>query len=233
MTDEQAGTAEPASEAEALLPWYLNGTLSPEETALVERALAEDPALRAELEQLTALSAALRESSDAVAVPAGDFDDLMARIEAEEPEARARAQVRATPARGGPALWLDGLREAFAFPAMRFAGIAAALAIMIQGAVIVGLVQDDGPAGFRTAVAPTGDAGTEAKGPRLILVFQDSATQAEIAALLLEIGGQIVAGPGQEGAYTVELQGAAADVDGLLADLKTRAALIRRALKGS
>ncbi|PKM30326.1 MAG: hypothetical protein CVV07_07910 [Gammaproteobacteria bacterium HGW-Gammaproteobacteria-11] len=56
-------------DAEMLLPFYLNGTLSAEETAYVEQALAEHPELQEELAFLRALREHLEDQQDTANSP--------------------------------------------------------------------------------------------------------------------------------------------------------------------
>lgn len=215
-------------EAEALLPWYLNGTLDEAERDRVERALAAEPALRAELAALEMMRDTVQESSDAVAVPASDFDLVMQRIDGVED---APAPARAEPAGGG---FLASLSALFAMPGVRFAAVAAALVIMVQSAAIVGLLVETPGVGYQTAT--TGDAtattASGAEGPRLLLLFQAEAGLGEVEALLGEVGGRIVDGPSQEGGYIVEL-GAEGDLEAALERLQARDDLVRFAGKAS
>lgn len=216
-------------DAEALLPWYLNGSLSAEEQAMVERALASDPALQAELASLELMRETVRESSDSVAVPASDFDLVMQRIDGVE-EAPVHAPAAREPI---GSRWLDSVRALFAMPGLRFAAVAAALVIMLQSAAIVGLMVEapDQGAGYQTATSGE-PAGAVAAGPRLLLMFQAEASLAEVAGLLGEVGARIVDGPSQEGAYIVEL-GAEGDLAAVLKRLQAREDLIRFAGKAS
>ena len=67
-----------------LLPFYLNGTLTGEEHAWVERQLAEHADARAELEALRALQSDIQHSLPEVPETIG-LDKLMTRIRAEQP----------------------------------------------------------------------------------------------------------------------------------------------------
>ena len=214
-------------EAEELLPWYLNGSLSAEERARVEQALEAEPALKAELAALESLSEAVVESSNSVAVPASDFDLVMQQIDGVE---AAPVAARAEPA--GLSL-LESFRSLFAMPAMRFAAVAAALVVMVQSAAIVGLlVQAPGEGvGYETATGPQPVEATAA-GPRLLVMFQPEAGLAEFATLIGEIDGSIVEGPSQEGAFIVEIA-PDADVDAAIQKLQASEDLVRFAGKAS
>ena len=218
-------------EAEELLPWYLNGSLSEAERETVERALEAEPALRAELESLALMRDTVKEDSDSLAVPAGDFDLVMQRIDGVEPEA---APARATPA-PTRASWMEQLGELFSLPALRFAGIAAALVIMVQSAAIVGLMQVGDEPGAVYETATTGDpaAATAEAGARMLVVFEDQAALSDIAGLLRELDARIVDGPSQAGGYILLIGGAEADPEAILQRLQARDDLVRFAGKAS
>ncbi len=63
-----------------LLPWYLSGTLSARETALVAAELASSPALAVELSELTQLRRLMRTVGAATPQPdPGLFERVLAR----------------------------------------------------------------------------------------------------------------------------------------------------------
>lgn len=215
----------PRNEAEALLPWYHSGRLSDAERSLVDEALEQDPALRDELDRLDIVQATVQASSDAVAAPpAGDFDRLMSQIEADE---RTAAIVR-DEKRSSLFGWLGNLGAAFAPPAVRVALSVAVVAIAVQSAVIVGMGGEEGNGenSFQTASKEPGAAQSDAT--RVLVIFQPEATAGAITALLSEVGGSIVEGPSQEGAFVLTL-GSTLDetaVQATLAELTARADLV-------
>ena len=186
------------SDIEELLPWHAAGTLSYDEAQSVEAALASDPELarryelvREELGQTVTLN----ESLGAPSVRA--MDALFAKIDAE-------------PARQ-PALSfkLGGrIREFFASLSPRtlaYAGTAAALAIVLQAAVIGGFViKDQTAGGFQTASShqTTTDDGTYA-----VIQFQPAASAADITKFLETNKLSIADGPTAGGLYRVRIAG--------------------------
>lgn len=220
----QDRTAEPASEAEALLPWYLTGQLSQAERAMVEEALGKEPALKAELARLEALQETVQETSAAVAPPpASDFDRLMSQIEAEE-RTQAIVQAQAREARGG---WLAQLGALFSPPAVRAALAIALVAILLEGAVIANLATREN--GYVTA---TGSKPETIAGPRLLVIFKADAAAGAITALVSELGGRIIDGPSAEGAFVIELP-ASAPMPETLDSLRAREDLVRFASEAS
>ncbi len=72
-------------EAQQLLPWYVNGTLSRDERREIERHLEESPDLAEELEELKLLQEVVIESGQASAQSSPDlFRQVMNTIEREE-----------------------------------------------------------------------------------------------------------------------------------------------------
>jgi anti-sigma factor RsiW len=180
---------------EELLPWHAAGTLSLREAQSVEAALASDPELarryelvREELAQTVALNESLGAPS------ARAMDALFAKIDAE-------------PARH-PAMSLDlggRLRTFFASLSPRtlaYAGTAAALAIMLQAAVIGGFViKDQSADGYRTASAPA----SATDGTYAVIQFKPQASAADITKFLETNKLSIADGPSAGGLYRVRI----------------------------
>lgn len=180
-----------------LLPWYVNASLSREETALVDEHLAACAACRDELARCRVLSLAARSA------PQGDegwvpsprhFARVLERVEASE-QHRLGARGRAL---------LDRLRSwvidtprpvrwAFAVQGVAAVALAAALLWRVPGP----------PPAYETlsrpAPAVTGDRA------RLHLVFAEETTERELRDLLHGVEGVVVGGPSSRGVYTVEL----------------------------
>lgn len=184
------------SQAEALLPWYLTGTLSAEEKARVERQLETSEALSRELESLKALRTAVVRSTDELAPPAGDgYARLMARIDADEGAAE--------PGRAGK-LWhrLTGLlQEALR---LRPAYALVAALILFQAAAIGGLVVERMVSPRDHVIAsPTVPAGGF---PTVLVAFRDALPAAALRQIVYDLDGNIVKGPTPEGVYVIEIR---------------------------
>jgi anti-sigma factor RsiW len=182
---------------EELLPWHAAGTLSLREAQSVEAALASDPELARRYELVReelAQTVALNESLGAPSVRA--MDALFAKIDAE-------------PARH-PAMSFDlggRLRTFFASLSPRtlaYAGTAAALAIMLQAAVIGGFViKDQSAGGYQTASAPA----SAADGTYAVIQFKPQASAADITKFLETNKLSIADGPSAGGLYRVRIAG--------------------------
>lgn len=208
--------------AEELLPWYVSGALSPEEEALVDRALKDDAALRAELARLQTLQSAVRDSSAALeAPPASDVDRVLSRIEAHE----RTAVIERRQKRESVLAWLGSLGGLFSPPALRV-GLAVAVAIIaVETTAIVGWMGDrEVPTSYESA---TGSDPAEA-GQRVLVRFAADASVTDVNGLLWEIGGKVVSGPGADGAYIISVVPGddGRDVAALVADLAARPGLV-------
>jgi anti-sigma factor RsiW len=180
---------------EELLPWHAAGTLSLREAQSVEAALASDPELARRYELVReelAQTVALNESLGAPSVRA--IDALFAKIDAE-------------PARH-PAMSFDlggRLRTFFASLSPRtlaYAGTAAALAIMLQAAVIGGFViKDQSAGGYQTASAPP----SATDGTYAVIQFKPQASAADITKFLETNKLSIADGPSAGGLYRVRI----------------------------
>jgi len=193
-----------------LLPWYVNGTLGPEERAEVERILAQSELLRAEAAWLGAVrsdfsrdAAAPIQPQRAAGAEQAGLENLLALARAER-----RGQVSVLPGRA-PA---DAGRWArWGKPLL---AIAAAL-VLAQAVVIVQMARSG--AGSGAIVPASGDAGVAA-GVQLQVIFHETASEKDMRAALMAAGVEIVGGPGQLGVYKVRV--AADQADAALASLR-------------
>jgi anti-sigma factor RsiW len=184
------------TEIEALLPFYVNGTLRGDERASVEAALDDDARLRDEAAALGHIRQSMR-----------DID--MGHTPGEFGLARLMRDIdRAAPVRQ-PAV----RRQSALLPW----GLAAAAAVAL---VAVGL----GRFGFEES-APYTQASGGADETFLTLAFQPEASQAQVSDLLLEYGLVIVDGPSAIGLYRVD-PGQGRDLAALAAELRDREEVI-------
>jgi anti-sigma factor RsiW len=182
---------------EELLPWHAAGTLSYSDAQSVEAALARDPELARRYELVReelAQTVQLNESLGAPSTRA--MDALFAKIDAE-PARQAAASFNL----GGR------LREFFGSLSPRtlaWSAGAAALAIVLQAAVIGGIViKEHKAAGFEVASAPP-KATDETYA---VMRFQPQASAGDIAKFLETNKLSITAGPSADGLYRVRVAG--------------------------
>lgn len=204
-TPENGGAPEKMSrrdELEALLPFYLNGTLEGDELAAVEKWLASDTAA------ITALGEAEAEFSGAAAVN-----------EAIRPPADALSRfARALDAEAGPVA-ANAAPSAVVLLWKRFTAIPASAAWAVAAAalafVVVQATLEPGRQGADFEVAGSGE--DRATVPFALVTFRPEATVAEINALLATSGGSIFAGPASGGVFKVAIAATtAADYDRIL-----------------
>lgn len=188
---------DPHEAATLLLPWYANGTLSPEETWQVEEHLGQCPHCRAELEQYRILGEQVREQPEWTwQPPSGHFERLMADID--------RLDTPAVPVRAKPSPWqrlMDWLRETPQPVRWTLAVESLALAMLVLVVWLPGrpVVEP----GFETLSSVT--TSTRPTGPRLRVGFDPTLRITDLQSLLQALHGQIVAGPSALGIYTVAL----------------------------
>lgn len=166
---------------DALLPWYVNGTLEGDELEGVQRHLHECALCRQEVEWLRELYEACAVAEAAPGAPKA-FRKLRHRLEGRS----ARDRAAANPVRNGP-VWT------------RWA-VAASLAVaLIFGAT---LLQDtSAPALYRTLGA---SGGTERAGS-MVVVFDPATTEADLRRILREADARLVDGPTQTNAYVIHV----------------------------
>ncbi len=190
-------------ELEALLPFYLNGTLDGDDLAAVEAWLAADAAAaralaeaEAELDVTAAVNAGIR--------PPGDAFSRFSRALDGEPRPAA-ARTPSPVARLWEAFW--------AIPAsVAWAAAAAAIALVLVQTVM----QPPGRGG------PIEIAGSQqAALPFVLVTFKPDARIADVAAFLGDQGAVIVSGPAPGGIFKVAVPARTANeydrISGLIA----------------
>lgn len=173
-----------------LLPWYVNGTLEGSDEGKLESHLAQWPHLRAEVAWLRRLREQVREPLyDSLVQPSASagLDALMARIRAEQSGKVVPLRPAQTTRRSAPR-W---------FPAAM--GLAASI-ILAQALVLGLLVGQPG----KDALAPL-SGGAAVAGTLLQMTFKPGATEARMRQALAAVQGEMVAGPGALGVYTVRV----------------------------
>jgi anti-sigma factor RsiW len=193
VADEGEGT-----EIELLLPWYAAGTLSPREAQRVESALAGDPELAKRYDLVCKELGQTIELNEALGAPsARAMQALFAKIDAEP----TRAPV-SSPWGGRLRAFLAGLSPR----TLAWSASAAVLAIVLEAAVIAGIVVNGNGAGlpesYRAAAArlPSPAAASYA-----VVRFQPQATAAEIGDFLASNKLSVAGGPSAGGLYRVQV----------------------------
>jgi anti-sigma factor RsiW len=165
---------------DAMLPWYVNGTLDPDERDMVQRHVDECLQCRSEVEWLRELHAAcvacVGQDRDAPALTG-----LRRRLE-ERPAAQAR------PVRGVWAALPLGWRAA-----------AVAQFCVIGALAWLAFAGHDTAAGYRTLGAPDGMM----TSGNVVVVFAAQTPEAEMRRVLNDAGARIVDGPTSTNGYVL------------------------------
>jgi anti-sigma-K factor RskA len=194
MTMLDNNDAPERQEIEALLPWHAAGTLNRRDAQRVERALASDRELvrhydlvREELNETIHLNEMLGVPSSRA------MERLFAAIDAEAPVARRSTFDFA----GRIAEWLS----AFSPRTLAWSAAAAAVAIVVQGAVLttVAMKEQNG------ATHELASASTHPGQTRAVVRFSPSATSTEITKFLQAHKVTLIGGPKKGGLYTLSL----------------------------
>lgn len=193
----ESSTTHPTQDSDALwelIPWFVNGSLSDEEIALVEQRRETDPEFAAEIERQLAVATGvcMLSEPEIEAAEARSWAKLSAQIAADE--------AARTPTPAQQSWWsalLSNLQGGYAM-----AGVACAalmLAVFVMGGD--GSTGDDG---FRTLTSDPNQVG-------VFIKLQPAAdvSAAEIEQILAANGLTLVDGPSEGGVYRAEAPGEA------------------------
>ena len=182
-------------EVEMLLPWYVTGRLDAADLAKMEAYLAAHPEVARQLDLARTERDETVAANEALGLPsAGATARLMASLPAARP---GWAAMRAL--RGG----LQQVGDLLAAPtanAVRWAALAAAVLIAVQGIAIVSLLNE------RAGTYQTASGGQSGDGIALLVTFADDAKATAISQLLTDLDGSIVDGPKAGGVYKIRLR---------------------------
>ena len=171
-------------EIEALLPWHAAGTLSRRDADRVEQALAGDRELARRYDLVREELAETIHLNETLGAPsARAMEKLFAAIDAEE--ARSPRRQRSFDLGGRISEFLSSLTPR----ALAWSATAAAVAILLQAAVIAAIVVKEGtPSGPSLASAPS-------EGSFAVVRFAPQATANDITKFLGAYKATLVEGP--------------------------------------
>lgn len=193
-------------EIEDLLPWYATRTLTPAEMRRISLALEGDAELRRRLAIVEEeLGEAVQVAESLGAPSARAFEKLAAVMEAEP--RRASLAERAT---GGITQWIAGTLTALSPRKLAFAAVAAVCLILLQAAVLTGVVLHERN---QPQLASVEDDAARADGAIVLVAFEPTATASDIGGLLQRVKGSIIDGPGTSGIYRVRIAKDASGAD--------------------
>jgi hypothetical protein len=189
MRDERPENLSERDEIEALLPWYVSGTLDAKSRARVERYIEAHPEVKAHLTLAREEADAAIAANEAIPAPGRNaLDRLRASIAAAPPQRKpVTGLLGEISGRFGD--WLTG----FAPPQLAWAGAAAALVLALQAGIIGGLIMERAAApSYQTAGGGEEKAG---EGLELLVGFSPTATAQEITDLLKRLDAVVTDGP--------------------------------------
>ena len=206
-----------ADEAARLLPWYVAGRLSANDTGRVAQHLEHCAICRDDLKHERSLRTLLKSESSLEYAPQPGLAKTLARIDEFEREGatapRSAARPAATPVRRfGAVQWLTA------------AAAVQAVALCIVGATLFHRsVQTDREPRYVTMSSVPAPV---ASGSRIRVVFSPDMSLSALQSLLAQNALTIVHGPSEAGAYTLALTDARAasqPVDPIIAALRSDA----------
>lgn len=189
----------------ALLPWYLNGTLSAEERTAVSAHLQGCPSCRHELEDLSRMHARIRQATDAGPQPSADLaHGVLARVRQEVLRQADRRTVL-LPDHAAPDgflavadRWLRSLLTPQWIPTLVSAVLITQLGLL-SWSILHYPVPDTTPSDSVTS------RGLDSTTVRLEIKFQPGATMEQAQTLIQSVQGRVTAGPTANGAFIIEL----------------------------
>ena len=184
-------------EAEDLLPWFVNGTLSHEESRAVQAFIDSGEISHQEVEEVRLFAETIQEqSAEEPAFNPAILDGVMAKLDTVEQEVV-----------DAPVIVQEPRQETEGFFARLFGGFAwppmAKLAVAGQFTVLVALsaaLLTTGGAGEEDHVTVSGTLDVDVQ-----IVFAPTTTEAQIRELLISVEGVIVDGPSSLGIYHIDL----------------------------
>lgn len=187
-----------------LLPWFVNGTLSPPERALVERHVNECLPCRKALNDERRLVSAVSQAAISPHSPEYGLDELLRSIDASG--RRTRRLWRPAGVDAAPSTW----------PALAIAATAAVIAVGLW--ISLGTVPRPAADGsYSTLSLPLPPS------VRIDVVLENGIESDVIDALTGQLGGRVVDGPSEIGRYTIEIDrsaAAASDVERTLGEIR-------------
>lgn len=208
-------------ELEALLPWYINGTLDAETRNRIATALVTDARLRKALELARDEAEAVDDINESIAPPAPRvLGNIMSRL----------PSVQRSNSKFAWRLLTERFTEFVAGVQPRtlvYTAVAAALVLVVQSGVIGMLALQNQGSGPELASVPENDIATQ--NVRLIVKFVPGATVSNVAELLDELDAGILKGPSGGGLFTIGLdapQDGELGIDRLIREIESQKELV-------
>ena len=227
MDSDQTASVDHDQAAE-LIPWLVNGTLAPEQTAGLRRHLQSCERCRADLEEQRQVHEAMRAEGPLLFAAEASFHKLLPRLQSGHGEP-SREHLRGAGRRGEGAAPPSPSRHpgARAPALLRWLAVAAAveaLALGIGGYLWASSGRTP-PAPYYTLTSPSP---SYREGERVRAVFKSELSLGQLQTLLHSVNAHIIDGPTGAGVYTL---GFPASVDAAMAherilSLRARASVL-------
>ncbi len=195
------GGPQDMSEEDLLAPWHVTGKLDEAEARELEALAKEDP----EFAALLAEAGRERHATAAVNEELGKPSPAVwARLECSiEEGSREEARVRRAGLFEGIKTTVSGFFSGLTMPQWQAIAAAAVAICVIQAGAIAYYGQERQPARYGTASGPASSAAAKRA---FIVTFSDTATMADINALLDDAGANIVDGPSADALYHLAMR---------------------------
>ncbi len=187
------------TEFEALLPWYVAGTLDDETMRRMDRELETNAELQRLLElTLEEHDQTVRLNEDLGMPSSAALPRLMAQIEAEP-----KKQMMGGSLMSRISGWIEDLTNSMSPVAIGASAAAAAFILCIQAALITGLYFKQDPQGAVYETASHGPSQAKTDGLRALIAFQPELKSSDMETFLNTHELKIVDGPRPGGFYLV------------------------------
>jgi len=182
-----------------MLPWFVTGRLSKEDSQRIERHLEACAACRAELAEQRELCMHVRRSEPVTLAPHASLQKMLARLDDEEStelgiEMPAEVAVDVTATKQHKPV------------GYRWLAVAAAAQTVAIGLLLALLWQQTSEVMTAPRFATLSSSSViPADGTLLRVVFKPETSADDVKALLLSLDAQVIAGPTEAGVYTLRL----------------------------
>ncbi|NOZ53120.1 MAG: zf-HC2 domain-containing protein [Gammaproteobacteria bacterium] len=195
---------------EAVLPWYINGTLPLEECHQVEKHMETCLQCRAAMTELQNMQRAVQQSTDVALVERNNLQDVLSRIDkASSTASVARKQQYLSPqklsSRWSIKQWLTNKvshywRVFMALPGgWRYTVVAQSLLLVLAGVMFTPSTEP-----VFTTLSASSAENSKQDNIRMRVVFAEDVLFRDIRHLLVNAKARIVDGPTPSGVYTLE-----------------------------
>ena len=187
-------------EAEDLLPWFVNGSLSHEESRAVQAFIDSGEISQQEVEEVRLFAETIQEqTAEEPAFNPAIFDGVMAKLDTVEQEVADTPLIVQEPHQESAGFFAR-LFGGFAWPPMAKLAVAGQFAVLV--ALSAALLTNSPEETVSETVYGSPSSGYEVD---IQVIFAPTATEAQIRELLLSVEGVIVDGPSVNGIYHIDV----------------------------